>query len=351
MTDRVWLSGFVLLWLGSYGWDIGGLIEQEVQGYRVEASLLDVGVLQVLSSLFVLAASGLKSTNAGSLSVLAFPALWFGAAIKLIVVLVRGTDEDSPNAALRIVALCVPLVFAPAACIGLLWSRLLARESLAALFRLGYAVAIVCGAAVFTVLGLVMGESALTGGAVGSPSANVWFAAVLPTALWLLTMATVGWIEGLCTAVLLLARGGEWGRAGYSGAHELGLVAGGETLPAFLGGAKLLQAILMFVCAHAASFPGWPAVEDLETLEGWRWLAGRVGAAGIPAALLLATVVVLFVLGATRNPERFTSSALARCMVRVCRVFDWVGPIRSLDWVSLAVGCCRAPSEPPSPNK
>ena len=276
--------------------------------------------------------------------------------------------------ALQIVALCVPLLFAPAMCGGLVWSRLLARESLPALFRLGFAVAIVCAAAVFTVLGLVLGESAMTGGAVGSPSANGWFTAVLPTALWLLTMVTVGWIEGLCTAVLLLAQGGEWGRAGYSGPGGLGLVAGGETLPAFLAGAKLLQVMLVFVCAHAASFPGWPAVEDLETLEGWRWLAGqvhkqstvacgapslgmdacnqsacasrRVGAAGLPAALLLATVIILFVLGASRNPGRFTGSAAARCMVRVCMFHDWVWPVRALSRVALAVGCCRAPSEP-----
>ena len=56
--------------------------------------------------------------------------------------------------------------------------------------------------------------------------------------------------------VLLLAREGEWGSGTQWG---LGLVAHSPKLSAYLGGARLLQLPLLFVAAHAASFPGWPA--------------------------------------------------------------------------------------------
>ena len=55
-----------------------------------------------------------------------------------------------------------------------------------------------------------------------------------------------------------------------------GLALGSQSLASFLGGVKLLQAVLFFLSAHTASFPLWPVVSGIERAStGWQWAAGE----------------------------------------------------------------------------
>lgn len=58
-------------------------------------------------------------------------------------------------------------------------------------------------------------------------------------------------------------------------------------------------------------------------------LAG--GATGTPAAVLLAGLSCLSVLRATRDPNSFLVSPLARPTIAICRALDNMGPVRALD--------------------
>ena len=68
------------------------------------------------------------------------------------------------------------------------------------------------------------------------------------------------------------------------------------------------------------------------------------GAAGVPAAVLLAALSCLSVLGATRDPSVFLASRLARPTIVLCRTLDSVGPVRALDIVVASLRDCPSTS-------